>query len=96
MKDPELSAILGDEAVERMSKWDSVIGQKMDQPFSLMVIGDFKRGKSTIINAILGRSIAPVNVAPETFTINCIHTVSALRWRLCSKTASVLPLPRTT
>ena len=72
VKDPELSAILGDEAVERMSKWDSVIGQKMDQPFSLMVIGDFKRGKSTIINAILGRSIAPVNVAPETFTINCI------------------------
>ena len=36
VKDPELSAILGDEAVERMSKWDSVIGQKMDQPFSLM------------------------------------------------------------
>ena len=41
VKDPELSAILGDEAVERMSKWDSVIGQKMDQPFSLMVIGAF-------------------------------------------------------
>ncbi len=72
VKDPELSAILGEEVVERMSKWDSIIGKKMDEPFSLMVIGDFKRGKSTIINAILGRSIAPVNVAPETFTVNCI------------------------
>lgn len=70
--DPELSAILGEDAVERMSKWDSIIEKKMDEPFSLMVIGDFKRGKSTIINAILGRSIAPVNVAPETFTVNCI------------------------
>ena len=29
VKDPELSAILGDEAVERMSKWDAVIGEKM-------------------------------------------------------------------
>ena len=72
VKDPELSAILGEEVVERMSKWDSIIGKKMDEPFSLMVIGDFKRGKSTIINAILGRSVAPVNVAPETFTVNCI------------------------
>lgn len=70
--DPELSAILGDEVVERMSKWDAIITEKMDKPFSLMVIGDFKRGKSTIINSILGRSIAPVNVAPETFTVNCI------------------------
>ncbi|MGN1089662.1 MAG: dynamin family protein, partial [Huintestinicola sp.] len=70
--DPELSAILGEDAVERMSKWDSIIEKKMGEPFSLMVIGDFKRGKSTIINAILGRSIAPVNVAPETFTVNCI------------------------
>lgn len=72
VKDPELSAILGEEAVERMSKWDNIIGKKIDEPFSLMVVGDFKRGKSTIINAILGRSIAPVNVAPETFTVNCI------------------------
>ncbi len=70
--DPELSAILGEEVAGRMSKWDTIIGKKMDEPFSLMVIGDFKRGKSTIINAILGRSIAPVNVAPETFTVNCI------------------------
>lgn len=72
VSDPELSAILGDEVVDRMSKWDNIISKKMDQPFSLMVIGDFKRGKSTIINSILGRSIAPVNVAPETFTVNCI------------------------
>ena len=70
ISDPELSAILGDEVVERMQKWDNIIESKMSEPFSLVIIGDFKRGKSTIINAILGRSAAPVNVAPETFTIN--------------------------
>lgn len=72
INDRQLASILGEEAVERMSKWDNVITKKMDQPFSLMVTGDFKRGKSTVINAILGRSVAPVNVAPETLTVNCI------------------------
>ena len=70
IKDPELSAILGEDVTQRMKKWDSIIDSKMSEPFSLVIIGDFKRGKSTIINAILGRSAAPVNVAPETFTIN--------------------------
>lgn len=70
LKDQELCAILGEDAATRMKKWDSVIEQKLSEPFSLVIIGDFKRGKSTVINAILGRSVAPVNVAPETFTIN--------------------------
>lgn len=70
--DPELAAVLGEETVERLSRWDKAISAKINEPFSVMVIGDFKRGKSTVINALLGRSIAPVNVAPETFTINRI------------------------
>jgi len=70
--DPELSAVLGEDTFKRMSHWDEAISEKISEPFSLMVIGDFKRGKSTVINAILGKSIAPVNVAPETFTINRI------------------------
>ncbi|MBD5141571.1 MAG: hypothetical protein HDT25_09200, partial [Ruminococcus sp.] len=57
---------------ERLREWDSAITKRRTEAFSLVVLGDFKRGKSTIINAILGKSIAPVNVAPETFTINSI------------------------
>lgn len=72
INDRELCSILGEECTDRMAQWDSIINQKKDEPFSLMVIGDFKRGKSTIINAILGQNVAPTNVAPETFTINCI------------------------
>ncbi|MBQ8780597.1 MAG: dynamin family protein [Oscillospiraceae bacterium] len=64
--------ILGDECTERLKDWDKAITKRRTEPFSLVVLGDFKRGKSTIINAILGKSIAPVNVAPETFTINSI------------------------
>lgn len=64
--------ILGEEFTENLKQWDKAITKRRTEPFSLVVLGDFKRGKSTIINAILGKSIAPVNVAPETFTINSI------------------------
>lgn len=67
-----LCTILGDEFTEHLHDWDKAITKRRTEPFSLVVLGDFKRGKSTIINAILGKSIAPVNVAPETFTINSI------------------------
>ena len=72
ISDRGLCSILGEECTDRMAKWDNIINSKKDEPFSLVVIGDFKRGKSTIINAILGQNVAPTNVAPETFTINCI------------------------
>ncbi|MCH5192769.1 MAG: dynamin family protein [Oscillospiraceae bacterium] len=67
-----LCTILGDEFTEHLRDWDTAITKRRSETFSLVVLGDFKRGKSTIINAILGKSIAPVNVAPETFTINSI------------------------
>ena len=67
-----LGKILGEEFIQHLRDWDTAITKRRTEPFSLVVLGDFKRGKSTIINAILGKSIAPVNVAPETFTINSI------------------------
>ena len=38
--------------------------------FEVAIVGEFKRGKSTIINALLGKELAPSNVSPETYTIN--------------------------
>lgn len=67
-----LGSILGEDFTEHLREWDAAITKRRTEAFSLVVLGDFKRGKSTIINAILGKSIAPVNVAPETFTINSI------------------------
>ncbi len=72
MANKPLCKILGDEFTLHLKDWDKAITKRRTEPFSLVVLGDFKRGKSTIINAILGKSIAPVNVAPETFTINSI------------------------
>jgi GTPase SAR1 family protein len=36
----------------------------------VVVLGDFKRGKSTLINALLREHVAPTDVLPETVTIN--------------------------
>mgnify|MGYP003337354143 FL=1 len=41
-----------------------------DRRFTVAVVGDFRRGKSTFINALLGRSILPSDVAPTTATVN--------------------------
>lgn len=42
--------------------------------FRLMVIGEFKRGKSTLINAMLGQAVLPAKVAP------CTGVVTVLRY----------------
>ncbi len=40
--------------------------------YTIVVLGEFKRGKSTFVNALLGKSILPMDVLPETATINAI------------------------
>jgi len=40
--------------------------------FNLVVLGEFKRGKSTLINALLGRSVLPTAVIPLTSVVTAI------------------------
>lgn len=41
-----------------------------ERRFTVAVVGDFRRGKSTFLNALLGRAILPSDVAPTTATVN--------------------------
>lgn len=66
----DLGELLGEDFARQFRDWGSKIERKRNEPFTLVILGDFKRGKSTIINALLGKMLAPVNVTPETFTIN--------------------------
>ena len=36
----------------------------------MAIVGEFKRGKSTLINAILGQEVLPADVLPATATLN--------------------------
>jgi small GTP-binding protein len=40
--------------------------------FNLVVLGEFKRGKSTLINALLGRDVLPTGVIPLTSVVTTI------------------------
>ncbi|MBP3272496.1 MAG: dynamin family protein [Ruminococcus sp.] len=69
-RNKELSSIMGKDFTENLKDWNALIDKRSAEPFTLVILGDFKRGKSTIINALLGREIAPSNASPETYTIN--------------------------
>ena len=43
-----------------------------NKKYSLAVMGEFKRGKSTLINALLGSRILPADATPTTATLNRI------------------------
>lgn len=64
--------ILSAKDMEAVRRWESLLQRRLEEPFSIVVMGDFKRGKSTFINAILGKQVVPSNVTPETVTINRI------------------------
>jgi hypothetical protein len=49
---------------------DEVIERIKTCKFSIAVVGEFKRGKSTFINALLGREILPSDLLPCSATLN--------------------------
>ena len=70
--DSFIKKILNDKDIQRIKGWESLLKKRASDEFSLVVMGDFKRGKSTLINALLGKNVAPADVSPETMTINKI------------------------
>src|SRR5579871_685453 len=75
----EFAAVLGREAVgialgpdlTRTARRQVVEArERLRQPVAVAVVGDFKRGKTTLINALVGAAILPTDVTPETVTIN--------------------------
>jgi ribosome biogenesis GTPase A len=48
--------------------------------FNLVVLGEFKRGKSSLINALLGRAALPVGVVPLTSVATIIRYARSTAW----------------
>ncbi|MCP4357454.1 MAG: hypothetical protein GY796_05480 [Chloroflexi bacterium] len=49
---------------------DEHLEQIKNDSFSIAVVGEFKRGKSTFINALLGKEILPSDILPTSATLN--------------------------
>lgn len=60
--DPKYRERLGDGFCDRFLAWEEDIRRRKDEPFTIAVVGDFKRGKSTLINALLGREVLTTDV----------------------------------
>jgi hypothetical protein len=49
---------------------DAQLQRNKERRFGIAVVGEFKRGKSTFINALLGKEILPSDVSPCSATLN--------------------------
>lgn len=49
---------------------EDVIQRISNDNFSVAIVGEFKRGKSTLINALLGKDILPSDILPCSATLN--------------------------
>ena len=53
VENEKIAKMLGKDFVSEMNDWEALIEKKSEEPFTLVILGEFKRGKSTIINALL-------------------------------------------
>lgn len=67
----ELSKLCGQlEMEENQRSIDQSRKKLAEHKFSVGIMGEFKRGKSTVINALLGAEIMPADILPCTATMN--------------------------
>jgi len=56
----------GEEFSQSLARLDGLSGRLQEDRFHLAVLGQFKRGKSTLLNALLGSQVLPTSVIPLT------------------------------
>lgn len=61
----------GDYAAEEQSR--ALAGRLRSDVFNLAVVGQYKRGKTTLINALLGRELLPSAIVPLTAVVTIIQ-----------------------
>lgn len=70
-----MDRLLGLNWIQDMPEWKNlkVLSEVLTKEnFTVVVLGEFSRGKSTFINALLGKSLLPMDVLPETAVISAL------------------------
>ena len=60
------------EDLDNQNKLEHLVSKMEKDVFQLVVVGEFSRGKSTLINALLGDDILPSDPNPTTVMLNVI------------------------
>ena len=69
----DLSLLLSTFSTDLALQTSEIRQKVLEEKFNLVVVGQFKRGKSTLINALLGEDILPTAVVPLTSIVTIIH-----------------------
>lgn len=64
---------IGNSYLDILRRQTRAIQMRIESEFTLVVLGEFKRGKSTLVNALLRAPVATIDITPETLTINQFH-----------------------
>lgn len=67
----EIFKLRGDEA--QFKRCEDLMAKLAEDRFTLAVLGQFKRGKSSLMNAIIGQELLPVGVLPLTSAITILR-----------------------
>jgi GTP-binding protein EngB required for normal cell division len=73
---------LGPDFVNDYAKLNALRERLAEERFHLAVLGQFKRGKSTLLNALLGEALLPTSIVPLTAIPTFLRVGSALQARV--------------
>ncbi|MCK8827055.1 dynamin family protein [Natroniella acetigena] len=62
-----------EDTINKYKEQITVLKDKLKAPMNVVVMGEVKAGKSTLLNAIIGDEVCPVDVLEATATITDIH-----------------------
>jgi hypothetical protein len=71
---------------------DAASARLAEQRFFLACLGQFKRGKSSLLNALVGRSVLPVGVPPVTSALTVLRHGPSARAEVCLADGSTRPI----
>lgn len=84
--------VIGEVILERVRKSFATAAARPAGQFQVSVIGEFKRGKSTLINALLGQEVAATDVLPQTCAVTRYSWGKEARAQLRLADGGVIPL----
>lgn len=74
--------------LDRLALEADALRDELDRPLLLAILGEFNAGKSTLVNAFLGASIAPTGILPTTATLNVLRGGAERRVRVVRQDGS--------
>lgn len=91
----EVAALADDAGAKSLARGlrEERIPRLEDERFHLVVLGEFNHGKTTFVNALLGKEVLPTGVTPTTAVIHTIQHADAPRAVAVSHDSVETPVP---